>query len=83
MTLFCWVFIDFPAKIYLFKANNRKTRKECDICSKLTIKEHQDDVNELQTPPSRFELVTCEFELDTNGFELVNRGFKLVLLNLN
>ena len=26
-----------PAKIYLFKINNRSTRKRCEICSKLTI----------------------------------------------
>ena len=28
----------FPANIYLFKVNNRNTRKRCEICSKLTIK---------------------------------------------
>ena len=28
----------FPAIIYLFKVNNRKTRKWYEICSKLTIK---------------------------------------------
>ena len=28
----------FPAKIYLFKVNNRNTRKRCKICSKLTKK---------------------------------------------
>ena len=28
----------FPANIYLFKFNNRNTRKRCEICSKLTIK---------------------------------------------
>ena len=27
-----------PAIIYLFKVNNRNTRKRCKICSKLTIK---------------------------------------------
>ena len=27
-----------PVKIYLFKLNNRNTRKRCEICSKLTIK---------------------------------------------
>ena len=27
-----------PANIYLFKFNNRKTRKRSEICSKLTIK---------------------------------------------
>ena len=25
-----------PANIYLFKVNNRSSRKRCDICSKLT-----------------------------------------------
>ena len=27
-----------PANIYLFKFNNRNTRKKCEMCSKLTIK---------------------------------------------
>ena len=27
-----------PANIYLFKVNNRNTRKRCEICLKLTIK---------------------------------------------
>ena len=27
----------YPAKIYLFKVNNRKTRKRCEICSKTPI----------------------------------------------
>ena len=27
-----------PANIYLFKVNNRSTRKRCEICSKSTIK---------------------------------------------
>ena len=27
-----------PANIYLFKVNNRNTRKRCEICTKLTIK---------------------------------------------
>ena len=27
-----------PAGIYLFKVNNRNSRKSCEICSKLTIK---------------------------------------------
>ena len=31
------------ANIYLFKLNNKNTRKRCGICSKLTIK-HQNDV---------------------------------------
>ena len=28
----------FPVNIYLFKVNNRSTRKRCEICSKLAIK---------------------------------------------
>ena len=28
----------YPANIYLFKANNRNTRKRSEICSKLSIK---------------------------------------------
>ena len=28
----------YPDNIYLFKFNNRNTRKRCEICSKLTIK---------------------------------------------
>ena len=28
----------YPANIYLFKVNNRNTRKRCEICSKLRIK---------------------------------------------
>ena len=27
-----------PSNIYLFKVNNRNTRKRCEICAKLTIK---------------------------------------------
>ena len=27
-----------PANIYLFKVNNRNTRKRCEICPMLTIK---------------------------------------------
>ena len=29
---------NYPANIYLFKVNNRNSRKRCEICSKLTIK---------------------------------------------
>ena len=31
-----------PANIYLFKVNNRNTRKRCKKCSKLTIKTPDD-----------------------------------------
>ena len=27
-----------PANIYLFKVNNRNTRKRCEVCSKLAVK---------------------------------------------
>ena len=30
--------ITCPANIYLFKVNNKNTRKSCEICSKLTTK---------------------------------------------
>ena len=29
---------DYPVNIYLFKVNNKSTRKSSEICSKLTIK---------------------------------------------
>ena len=29
---------EHPANVYLFKVNNKNTRKMCEICSKLTIK---------------------------------------------
>ena len=32
------LYLTFPANIYLFRFNNRNTRKRCGICSKLTIK---------------------------------------------
>ena len=36
----------YPVNIYLFKFNNRNTRKRCGICSELIIKtpEHVNDV---------------------------------------
>ena len=37
------------ANIYLFKVNNRNTRKRCEICSKLTIK----------TPEQRHLVLFC------------------------
>ena len=30
--------LQFPANIDIFKANNRNSRKRCEVCSKLTIK---------------------------------------------
>ena len=35
---FCDVVMNNPANVYLFKVNNRNTRKRCEIGSKLTIK---------------------------------------------
>ena len=35
-----------PDDIYLFKANNRNTKKRHEICSKLTVKQ-QKDVSEV------------------------------------
>ena len=29
---------NFPANIYLFKINNRNTKKRCEICPKLTLR---------------------------------------------
>ena len=47
---FCFLFFSYciainPTNIYLFKVNNRNTKKS-EICSKLTI-EHQNDVRRL------------------------------------
>ena len=45
---FCLMMVsNSPANIYLFKVNNRNTRKSCEICSKLTIKtpERRQQVN--------------------------------------
>ena len=33
-----FIYIEVPTNIYLFKVNNRNTRKRCKICLKLTIK---------------------------------------------
>ena len=56
-----------PANIYLFKANNRKTRKRSEICSKLTIK----------SPERRSGVFIAYFEPISHIFLL------LLLLNLN
>ena len=36
---------DVPANIYLHKVKNRNTKKRCNICSKLTVRD-QNDVND-------------------------------------
>ena len=38
MTYIWLLFDSYPANIYLFKVNNKNTRKRCEICSKLTVK---------------------------------------------
>ena len=43
------------ANIYLFKVNNRSTRKRCEICSKLTIKT-------INTPKHRSGVFIVNFE---------------------
>ena len=35
----------YPVGIYPLKVNNRNTRTRCEICSKLTIKRHQNNAN--------------------------------------
>ena len=37
----------YTDKIYLFKVNNRKTRKGHEICSNITTKKKQSDVNDV------------------------------------
>ena len=39
--------LSIPGNIYLFQVNNRSLRKRCGICSKSTIKIHQNDVNDV------------------------------------
>ena len=60
-----------PAKIYLFKVNNRSSRKRCEIYSKLTIK---------TSKRRRFLLLTLYFTLfpivSTVDFEQVNGSLK-------
>ena len=50
----------YPAKIYLFKVNNRNSRKMCKICSKLTIK----------TPERRSGVFIVNFEHISHFFLL-------------
>ena len=40
-----FIAVHYPANIYLFKVNNRNTRKRCEICSTLTIKTPQDIID--------------------------------------
>ena len=52
----------FTAYIYLFKVNNRKTRRRCEICSKLTIK------TEERRQWGRFGVFIVNFEHITHLF---------------
>ena len=40
-----FIAVHYPANIYLFKDNNRNTRKRCETCSTLTIKTPQDIID--------------------------------------
>ena len=57
-----WLILIIPAKIYLFKVNNRNTRRKCKICSKLTIKtpERHHWCRSYFTPFSRVSIVDFE-----------------------
>ena len=60
------VSVSDPANIYLFKVDNRNTRKKCEICSKLTIKTPGDFI-------VNFEYISQLFHnVSVNDFELVN-----------
>ena len=52
----------YPATIYLFKVNNRKTRKRCVLCSKSTIK----------TPEGSQKLTIKKPERRRSGVFIVN-----------
>ena len=48
-----------PANIYLFKVNNRNTRRRCEICSKLSIRApgwHQGLTNGMSKILTKFDL---------------------------
>ena len=71
-----------PANIYLFKVNNRNTRKRCEMCSKLKTKTLE-DVNDVvlvfqlltlnisSVPIVNFEQVNVSWVL-TSAFELLH-----------
>ena len=54
----------YRAGVYLFKVNSGNTRRKCEICSKLTIINHQNDVNDvillsLLLTLSKFDTLFC------------------------
>ena len=51
----------YPAKIYLFKVNNRNTRKRCEMSSKLTIKKQERRCRRSSVFIVNFELVSHLF----------------------
>ena len=63
----CIIANNFPANIYLFKVNNRNSRKRCDICSTLIIK----------APERRHWLCSGVFIV---SFEHISRLFLVFLL---
>ena len=54
-----FLMLSLPANIYLFKVDNRNTRKRCEICSKLTTR-HQKDVIDVEVI-SQFFLAEGDF----------------------
>ena len=62
---------DNPANIYLFKVYDRNTRKKCEICLKLSIK------NTWTTSMTLFWCFIVNFELISHIFQ------KFLLLSLN
>ena len=61
----------FPANIYLFKVDNRNSRKRCEICSKVTIK--APELHHWR----RFDVFVVNFEHSSHLF------LEFLLLNLN
>ena len=68
------IWANYPANIYLFKVNNRNTRKRCEICSKLTIKHQNDELWTHFTPFSSVSFV---------DFEQVNISWVVFMIQIN
>ena len=65
-----------PANIYLFKVNNKNTGKECEICSKLTVK-HQNEVIDVALSLTSFSWFFSFSSLSFVNFEqlIVSWGY--------
>ena len=65
-----------PVNIYLFKVNNRNTRKRCEICSNLTIKTPVDVIDVVLV----FLLLTSQlaFTCSKSTIEILEKGVKYV-----